>query len=284
MRAYVRSPNWVPSADAIAELEQVNGQIAALCVAAGSPCAWSIDWYSTTPQTSDFAAWLTLLDADSRRLEHLNRSRDSADRIVASFNLARILALVPRLDSQRQASRFGSQTMARAEQFLRSCDEAAAASIRAAARAFSQEHEASLARCVETERTRWITRPQDRIRLGADGASLYRAAQSELAGAVTNTNEYPLSRLKGEDLLVEMRAAEAYFDAVAAAWTSPQPTAQLAELSQRAERGDFGAWVAAARPDFLGVHAELTHDAARLKVFLNGSAVAQVVHPTDQRR
>ena len=250
----------MPSENAIIELEGVKAELEAVCAAATMPCEWGgIDLYAAAPDLGRLKGWMSLLDADSRRLERFSRRMESAQRIVAMFDIARILALVPRLDMQREASRFGWQAIQRAEQFLPlSGDPAMAARIGDAAKAFSDAQDASSTRCVQTERMRWISRPEDRIRMGADGASLYLAAQSESAAIVSKANEFPLSRLKGEELLVEMRSGEAYFLAVAAAWKAPDAGAQLSELSNRAERGEFGAWVAAARPDFLSIRSELS--------------------------
>ncbi len=260
IREYFRSRGWMPSENAIIELEGVKAELEAVCAAATMPCEWGgIDLYAAAPDLGRLKGWMSLLDADSRRLERFSRRMESAQRIVAMFDIARILALVPRLDMQREASRFGWQAIQRAEQFLPlSGDPAMAARIGDAAKAFSDAQDASSTRCVQTERMRWISRPEDRIRMGADGASLYLAAQSESAAIVSKANEFPLSRLKGEELLVEMRSGEAYFLAVAAAWKAPDAGAQLSELSNRAERGEFGAWVAAARPDFLSIRSELS--------------------------
>lgn len=259
IREYFRSRGWMPSENAIAELEAVKDEIVAVCTTATMPCDWGIDLYATAPDLGRLKGWMSILDSDSRRLERFSRRLESAQRIIALFDLARILAALPRLDMQREASRFGWQAIQRAEQFLSlSSDPAMAARIGDAAKAFSDAQDAASARCVETEKIRWITRPQERIRIGADGASLYLAAQSESAAVVSKSNEYPLSRLKGEELLVEMRAGESFFLAAQTAWKSPDAGAQLSLLSNRAESGEFGAWVAAARPDFLGIRSELT--------------------------
>ena len=259
IREYFRSRAWMPSERAIAELEANKEEIIAVCTTATMPCDWGIDWYSTAPDLGRLKDWMSILDSDSRRLERFSRRLEAAERIIAMFDLARILAALPRLDMQREASRFGWQAIQRAEQFLSlSSDPAMAARIGDAAKAFSDAQDAASARCVETEKIRWISRPQERIRIGADGASLYLAAQSESAAVVSKSNEYPLSRLKGEELLIEMRAGEAFFLAAQSAWKAPDAGMQLSLLSTRAESGEFGAWVAAARPDFLGVQSELT--------------------------
>ncbi len=259
IREYFRSRGWMPSENAIAELEAVKDEIVAVCNTATMPCEWGIDLYATAPDLGRLKGWMSILDADSRRLERFNRRLESAERIIAMFDLARILAGLPRLDMQREASRFGWQAIQRAEQFLSlSSDPAMAARIGDAAKAFSDAQDAASARCVETEKIRWISRPQERIRIGADGASLYLAAQSESAAVVSKSNEYPLSRLKGEELLVEMRAGESFFLAAQTAWKALDAGAQLSLLSNRAESGEFGAWVAAARPDFLSIRSELT--------------------------
>ncbi len=259
IREYFRSRGWMPSENAIAELEAVKDEIVAVCTTATMPCDWGIDWYSTAPDLGRLKGWMSILDSDSRRLERFSRRMESAQRIIAMFDLARILAAIPRLDMQREASRFGWQAIQRADQFLSlSSDPALAARIGDAAKAFSDAQEVASTRCVETEKIRWMTRPQERIRIGADGASLYLAAQSESAAVVSKSNEYPLSRLKGEELLVEMRSGEVFFLAAQSAWKAPDAGMQLSLLSTRAESGEFGAWVAAARPDFLGVQSELT--------------------------
>ena len=118
IREYFRSRNWMPSENAIAELEAVKSEIMALCAAATMPCEWGIDWYAAAPDTSRLKGWMSLLDADSRRLERFSRRMEATERIIAMFDLARILALVPRLDMQREASRLGWQAIQRAEQFL----------------------------------------------------------------------------------------------------------------------------------------------------------------------
>jgi hypothetical protein len=48
---------------------------------------------------------------------------------------------------------------------------------------------------------------------------------------------------------------------------------QLSLLSTRAESGEFGAWVAAARPDFLGVQSELTRGRTPLVNLLDKAKV-----------
>ncbi|MDA0214016.1 MAG: hypothetical protein O2875_01475 [Planctomycetota bacterium] len=259
IREYFRSRGWMPSENAIKELEAVKPEITALCATATMPCDWGIDWYSTAPDLARLKGWMSLLDADSRRLERFSRRMESAERIIAMFDLARIVAAIPRLDMQREASRLGWQAIQRAEQFLPlSSDPAMATRIGDVAKAFLDAQDAASARCVETEKIRWISRPQERIRLGADGASLYLDAKSESAAVVSKANEYPLSRLKGEELLVEMRSGESFYLAAHNVWKTPDASSQLSLLSNRAESGDFGAWVAAARPDFLGIRSELT--------------------------
>ena len=265
IREYFRSRGWMPSEIAIAELEAVKEEITAICTTATMPCEWGIDLYATAPDLGRLKGWMSILDADSRRLERFSRRLESAERIIAMFDLARILTALPRLDMQREASRFGWQAIQRAEQFISlSSDPAMAARIGDAAKAFSDAQDAASAQCVETEKIRWISRPQERIRIGADGASLYLAALSESAAVVSKSNEYPLSRLKGEELLVEMRAGESFFLAAKTAWKAPDPGVQLSLLSNRAESGEFGAWVAAARPDFLSIRSELDRARAPL--------------------
>ncbi len=266
MREYFRSRVWMPSETAITELDSVRAEVIALCNAVALDCEWGVDWYASAPEIGKLKDWISILDADSRRLERFSKRSEAAQCIVAMFDIARIVALIPRLDMQREASRCGWQSIQRAEQFLSLVgDPVIATRIGKAATAFAQTLEASSAQCVATERIRWLVRPLERIRLGADGASLYLSAQSEVAAMISKSNEYPLSRLKGEELQIELRAGESYFIAVAAAWKAPDATAQLSELSSRAERGEFGAWVAAARPDFLGVRSELMRGSAPLR-------------------
>lgn len=273
MREYFRSRRWMPSESAIMELESAKVEIASLCIALSHACEWSMDWYASAPPSKEFSDWMSLLDADSRRLERFSRRDEACERIVAMFHIARILAQVPRLDTQREASRMGWQAIQRADAFLQNCDQHAALRIRDAAMAYATVEDASIARCVQTEHTRWITRPQERIRLGANGASLYLSALSEPAGIVTKSNEYPLSRLSGEELLVEMRAAETFFAAAAIAWRATDATAQLALLVTRAEAGEFGAWASAARPDFLGVRGELDRGRAQRNALCDAARV-----------
>jgi hypothetical protein len=63
--------------------------------------------------------------------------------------------------------------------------------------------------------------------------------------------------LKGDALIVELRTGDAYFDAVDAAWRAPNGAALISDLQRRADGGDFGAWIAAARPELLVVRSEL---------------------------
>lgn len=259
VREYVRGRNWMPGENSIAELQMAEPQITALCAAATMPCEWGGDLVAHAPDLARLKVWMAILDADSRRLERFSKRMESSVRIIAMLNIARIVAQVPRLDMQREASRFGWQAIQRAEQFAKlSFDAAIALSIRDAAKEFGRAQDAAANRCVQFEQTRWIARPQQQIRLGADGASLYLAAQSESAGLVSTANEYPLSRLQGDELLIEMRTGDAFFTAIAAVWKAPDATMQVAALSQRAERGEFGAWIAAARPDFLTIRGEIT--------------------------
>ena len=248
----------MPSELAIVELDAAGADLAALSGAEAKTCEWGSDWYASLPDIAALKGLESILDADSRRLERFSRREEAADRIVAMFILAGNLARIPRLDAQREATRLGWQAAQRTERFLlASRDPTLAARVREAIDGYTRDHEESMAKVVQTERIRWVSRPSDRIRLGEDGASLYRAAAAEDAATITKSNEYPLSRLSGEPLLVEMRAAEGYFDAVREAWGRPDSVARFAELGARADRGEFGAWIAAARPDFVRIVGEL---------------------------
>lgn len=266
LREYRRSRNWMPSELAVAELDESQADFVALGAVLERDCEWGIDWYATLPDLVRLRSVASLLDADSRRLERFSRREESTTRIVAMFSLARLLATLPRLDAQREASRLAWQAAQRAEQFLASPQSAQSAGlIRSALDGYLREQAESSPRILQTERIRWVSRPCDRIRLGEDGTGLFRAARAELASTVTTANEYPLSRLSGEPLLTEMRAAERYYEAANEAWSTPDATARLADLARRAERAEFGAWVAAARPDFVRVRGELERTNAALK-------------------
>ncbi len=265
MREYFRSRGWMPSENAIAELDSVQGEILKVASALAAPCEWKLDWYASSVDVNRIKDWMTLLDADSRRLERFSRRDEACDRIVAMLDAARVVTLVPRLDAQQAAARLAWQAIQRADSFVPlSADAPRATKIRDAAAALAAAQDLAWKRCVQTEQIRWMSRPQDRIRVGGDGASLYQSARSESAAIISAANEYPLSRLRGEELLVEMRAGEPYFIAAAAAWSAPDATAQLAALSARADRGEFGAWVAAARPDFGMVRGELNRTRSTL--------------------
>lgn len=265
MREYFRSRGWMPSESAIAELDAAQGEILKVASALAAPCEWKSDWYASSPDVGRLKDWMTLLDADSRRLERFSRRDEACDRIVAMLDVARVASLVPRLDSQQIASRLAWQAIQRADSFLPlSGDTQRAKKIRDAATALSIAQDFAWTQCLPTEQIRWISRSQDRIRAGGDGASLFQSAKSESAAIISKANEYPLSRLSGEELLVEMRAGEPFFVAAAQAWSAPDATAQLAALSVRADRFEFGAWIAAARPDFGTIRGELNRTRATL--------------------
>lgn len=267
LREYLRGPTWMPSERAIEELDGARTALDALSASLARECEWSIDWHAALPDLASMRSIASILDADSRRLERFSRRDEAAARIVAMFDLARALARIPRLDAQREAARLALQACARAEQFfVAPPGSAPSGAVRAAIDAFMLVQNESLARCVAAERIRWVSRPVERIRLGQDGAALYRAATLESAADISKSNEYPLSRLAGELLLAEMRLAEAYFEAAQAAWLAPDATAQLAALAARAERGELGAWIAAARPSFVRVRGEIDRARATLKV------------------
>lgn len=266
VREYLGGPSWMPSESAIAELDAATPMIESLSAVISRDCEWTMDWYGTLPAVAPLRTVASILDADSRRLERFGRRDESAARIVAMFGLARVLARIPRLDAQREASRLSWQAAQRAGQFFVAPPGAKpAAQVRAAVDAFLMQQDESLAKVVSTERIRWVSRPVDRIRLGQDGAALYQAAALESAADVTKSNEYPLSRLSGEPLMAEMRLAEAYFDAAALAWAAPDASAQLAALARRAERAELGAWVAAARPSFVRVRSDLDRTRSALR-------------------
>jgi len=113
IREYFRSRGWMPSERAIAELEANKEEIIAVCTTATMPCDWGIDWYSTAPDLGRLKGWMSILDSDSRRLERFSRRMESAERIISMFDLARILAAIPLLDMQREASCFGCQSIQR---------------------------------------------------------------------------------------------------------------------------------------------------------------------------
>lgn len=274
MREYFRSRGWLPSEGAISELDAAHGEILTLCTALAAPCEWRIDWYATAPDVTRIKEWIALLDADSRRLERFSRRDEACDRIVAMIDAARMLTLVARLDTQQAASRLAWQAIQRADAFVPlSADAPRAKKIRDACAALAAAQDLAWSTCVATEQIRWISRSQDRIRAGGDGASLYQSARSESAAIVSKANEYPLARLRGEELLIEMRAGEPYFVAAAQAWKASDATAQLAVLSARAQRGEFGAWMAAARPDFGAIRGELNRTRATLDALRDNANV-----------
>lgn len=255
----------MPSEEAITELDGVQAELNLLSSKASQRCEWALDWYASPPDIPKLRQWIQLLDADSRRLERFSRREESAQRIAAMFHLARTVALIPRLDMQREAAKFGAQSAERAAQFFTLSRSANSAQlICAAADALAATQAESLVKCPATERVRWISRTRDRVAAGASGASLYEAASGEEARIIVKSQEYPLSRLSGESLQVELRAGEPYFEEVEAAWMRPDATALLGALSKRADKGDFGAWMAAARPDFAGVRGDLIRAKAQL--------------------
>lgn len=281
MREYFRSRAWMPSENAIAELDAAQSELLNVSAALAAPCEWKIDWYASTADLGRLKEWMTLLDADSRRLERFSRRDEACDRIVAMLDAARVASLVPRLDAQQSASRMAWQAIQRADAFLPlSTDVPRATKIRDAAAALAAAQTLAWERCVQAEQIRWMSRPQDRIRAGGDGASLYESAKGESAAIVSKANEYPLSRLCGEELLVEMRAGDPYYFAAAQAWSAPDATAQLAALSARAERGEFGAWVAAARPDFGTIRGELNRMRSTLDALRDAANERAKVSPT----
>lgn len=265
IREYYSSRSWMPSESAIAELEAIQAELVQVGSAAAQKCEWRYDWYDKPPDILRLRSWMQLLDADSRRLERFSRRAEAAQRIAAMFQVARCLALIPRLDTQQESARLGQLAVARAGQyFINSRDAHDARVILDAADALAGSQESALGQCVATERVRWLTRPSDQVKLGCDGATLYKSASGESARIVEKASEYPLSRLAGEELQVELRAAEPFFSEVDAAWQRPDATALLQALSKRAQKGEFGAWVAAARPDFAGVRGELIRFKAAL--------------------
>ncbi len=256
----------MPSELAIEELNAVSGDLDSLAPERVGHCTWSLDWYAALPDITALDALASIFDADSRRLERFSRREEAAKRIASMFALAGNLAKIPRLDAQRAASRIAWQAAQRAERFaVGSRSPETDAMIASAIDAYSNQHQESMTKVVQSERVRWVTRPMDRIKLGENGAALYAAALADGGATVTRSNEFPLSRLSGEPLLVEMRAAEAYFDAVRESWGRPDVTAQLASLAGRAERAEFGAWMSAARPDFARVVGELGRTKAGVK-------------------
>ena len=266
VREFARTRSWMPSELAIEELNAVDSDLDSLAPERVGECAWAMDWYGTLPDIAALNSLTSILDSDSRRLERFSRRQEAATRIASMFALAGNLAKIPRLDAQRAASRIAWQAAQRLEQFLiASRSSETDALIARAIDAYSREHEESMAKVVQSERVRWVTRPIDRIKLGENGAALYAAAVADGGASVTLSNEYPLSRLAGEPLLVEMRAAEAYFDGVREVWGRADAPTHLANLGRRAERGDFGGWMAAARPDFVRVVGELGRTKAGIK-------------------
>ncbi len=258
----------------MSELEAAQSDIVATCGSLAAPCEWKLDWYATAPDITQLKVWVALLDADSRRLERAARRDEACTRIVAMLDAARMLTQLSRLDTQQSAARLAWQAIQRAETFLPlSADAARATKIRDAVTALATAQNLAWAQCVQTEQIRWLSRPQDRVKAGCDGASLYQSARSESAAIISKSNEYPLSRLRGEELLVEMRAAAPYFLAVAQAWGATDATSQLAALSARAERGEFGAWIAAARPDFGAIRGELNRTRATLDALKDAASV-----------
>lgn len=258
LREFARTRTWVPSEAAIAELQRVQPTVEALCRSLREPCPWTGDPLSMVLDGKTIDNWATLLDADSRRLERFNERAAAFDRIVAMIDLAGVVGSVPRADFQRAAVRLQSAAGRRLTAFLPLFGDAAmAARARDALLACRKAQDQALAACIATERARWIARPADRVRAGATGAELLAAARLEPSAAILKSNEYPLARLKGDALLVELRTGDAYFDALDLAWRAPNGAALISELQRRADRGEFGAWVAAARPEFLVVRSDL---------------------------
>ncbi len=268
LREYFRSGTWVPSNLSAAELQLVRDELVALCVAAESACTWEGDLAQIAPDIDTLQEWVVLLDAESRRLAVLRQFPESAQCIRGMFGIARALALIPRLEIQREASRSGWQGVQRARPFLSQIDDVQLASgIRAAAQRFADAQDASSGRSVAVTQLRWNSAASEAVRMGADGASLFRLASSDPAVIVDKKNEYPLSRLTGEALQKELRTGDSYFAAAATAWNSVDAPAQLWRLSARAAKGEFGGWIAAVRPDFFGVRDELVKGRRELLAF-----------------
>lgn len=258
LREFARTRSWLPSESAIAELQRVQPTVEALCRSLREPCPWTGDPLSMVLDTKSIDDWVTILDADSRRLVRFNERVAALDRIVAMIDLAGVVGSVPRADFQRVAVRLQSAAGRRVEAFLPLFGDAAmAARVRDALLACKKAQDQALSTCIATERARWIARPTERVRAGATGSELLAAARLEPSAVVLKSNEYPLARLKGDALLVELRTGDAYFDAVESAWRAPNAAALISELQRRADAGEFGAWVAAARPEFLVVRSDL---------------------------
>jgi hypothetical protein len=258
LREFARSRSWLPSESAMAELQTVQPTVEALCRSLREPCPWTGDPLSLVLDTKTIDSWATILDADSRRLERFNERVKALDRIVAMIDLAGVVGSVARADFQRETVRLQSAAGRRLEAFLPLFGDAAmAARARDALLACKKAQDQALSACIATERARWIARPTERARAGATGAELLASARLEPSAAIIKSNEYPLARLKGDELIVELRTGDAYFDAVDAAWRAPNGAALISDLQRRADDGDFGAWIAAARPELLVVRSEL---------------------------
>gem|GEM_PF-736131 len=258
LREFARTRSWLPSESAIAELQRVQPTVEALCRSLREPCPWTGDPLSMVLDGKTIDDWATILDADSRRLERFNERAAAFDRIVAMIDLAGVVGSVPRADFQRAAVRLQSAAGRRVEAFLPLFGDAAmAARARDALLSCQKLQDQALSSCIATERARWIARPTECVRAGATGAELLAAARLEPSAAILKSNEYPLARLKGDELLVELRTGDAYFDAVESAWRAPNAAALISDLQRRGDRGEFGAWIAAARPEFLVVRSDL---------------------------
>lgn len=265
LREHAPTRGWMPSEQALAELDSVSGDLAGLGARIEGPCVWSIDQASTGVAAQPWRELQRLLDADSRRLARRGEWAMAADRIAAMLGLARVVGQVDRIDARALAASMAHAAAERVRTFIDGgASPEAALRIVKACDALEADGMFRPREMLRLERVRWILRPVATAAARTPSKALVDSARAEAHVISDAALIASAESMTPAELELQIRAGEAWFDALDARCAAPDARAAAVELDARAARGEFGGWLGAVRPDMPWIIGEM--DRARASV------------------
>lgn len=265
LREHVATRGWMPSEQSMAELEAISAGLGELGARLEGTCVWGIDQAGTAIDGRRWRELQRLLDADSRRLARRGEWAKAGDRIAAMLALSRAVGQLDRIDARALAASMAHVAAERARMLIDGgASPEAALRIVKACDALESDGMFRPREMLRLERVRWILRPVATAAARTPSKALVDSARAEPHALSDAALVASAESMTPAELEVQIRAGEAWFDALDAQCAGPDARAVAVELDARAARGEFGAWLGAVRPDMPWIIGEM--DRARASV------------------